>query len=299
MLPKSKNKRAIALLLTIFFIMLITMSLGVGLKYINSSSKSMQNESLMLQSRVIVDDFLKILKTSPDLAAVKDADTLAIFLAQSSLLPFESNDIKVLIQISSARSKIDPNILLDKPKMELFKSFLINNMINVEYADILSDAVGGIKEDGLYNTDLFTDYPDLFRDYLTSINHLKKVNEIYRNKYHDNSIDAVDFTELFYMSNEHNRTIDLNYATPLAWEYMIGCDKIRAESIVEGSGTYRSVQDILLSDEEKISLSKFKVSFFEPIVNVKMSINKKNENAVIIFEYNITSKKGSNFVFKV
>jgi len=295
----SKHKTAIALLLTVFFIMLITMSLGVGLKYINSSSKSMQNESFMLQSRVIVDDFLKILKTSPDLDAVKDADTLAIFLAQSSLLPFENKDIKVLIQISSARSKIDPSILLEKEKMELFKSFLINNMINVEYADILSDAMGVVKEDGLYNTDIFTEYPNLFREYLTSSKHLKEINNIYRNKYHDNSIATLNFEELFYMSNESNRSVDLNYATPLVWEYMIGCDKVRAESIVEGSGTYTSATDILLSDDENASLSKFQVSFFEPIVNVKISINKKNENAVIIFEYNITSKKGSNFVFKV
>jgi len=279
--------------------MLITVSLGVGLKYIKSSSKSMQNESFMLQSRVIVDDFLKILKTSPDLAAVKDTDSLAIFLAQSSLLPFANKDVKVLVEISSARSKIDPTVLLDKPKMELFKSFLVNNMINVEYADLLSDVLGGIKEDGVYNTDIFNEYPNLFRDYLSSVEHLDKVNEIYKNKYHDNSIDAVDFTELFYMSNDHNRTIDLNYATPLAWEYMIGCDKIRAESLVEGSGTYTNVADISLSDDENRSLSNFKVSFFEPIVNVKISINKKNENAVIIFEYNITSKKGSNFVFKV
>jgi len=299
MIYKSEKRSGIALLLTVFFIMLITMSLGVGLKYINSSSKSMQNESFMLQSRVIVDDFLKILKTSPDLAAVKDTDTLAIFLAQSSLLPFENNDVKVLVQISSARSKIDPSILLDKSKMELFKSFLINKMINIEYADLLSDVLGGIKEDGVYNTDIFNEYPDLFREYLASAKHLNRVNEIYMNKYHDNSIEAVDFEELFYMSNEHNRTVDLNYATPLAWQYMIGCDKIRAESIVEGWGTYTSTDDILLSDDENASLSKFNVSFFEPIVNVKISINKKNENAVIIFEYNITSKKGSNFVFKV
>jgi len=299
MLYKSIKKSGIALLLTVFFIMLITMSLGVGLKYINSSSKSMQNESFMLQSRAIVDDFLKILKTSPDLEAVKDTDTLAIFLAQSSLLPFENKDVKVLVEISSARSKIDPNVLQNKEKLELFKSFLINNMINAEYADLLVDLTGGIKEDGLYNTDVFNEYPNLFRDYLTSSEHLRRVNQIYMNKYHDNSIAVVDFKELFYMSSEHNQSVDLNYATPLAWEYMIGCDKVRAESIVEGSGTYLSVTDILLSDDENASLSKFKVSFFEPIVEVKISINKKNENAVIIFEYNITSKKGSNFVFKV
>ena len=293
------SRRGIALLITVFFIMLITLSVGAGLKYINSASKSMQSEQFILQSSIILDDVLKLLENPEILPKIESADDFAIFLGESSFIPFESNGVSVVIEISSARSRINPNTLITEPRIEAFKNYLILKMVNTEYADMLSDAIGGIKEDMSYNTDIFTQKPYLFRDYIASAKHLEELNDSYLKRYRDNSLENIDMDELFHVSKDKNSTLDLNYATASSWELMLGCDKGRAEVLSSGAGTYSEPADLGLSETEKLSLEKFQTSFFEPFVYVKIAISQKDSTANIMFEYNIELKKGSDFVFEV
>ena len=299
MIYRASQKNAIALLITVFFIMLITLSVGVGLKYVNSGSKSMQSEQFTLQSSMILDDVLKLLKTSEELAQIDSADGLALFLAESSFIPFESDGVSVLIQISSARAKINPNTLSTKPRLDAFKNYLMLKMVNMEYANMLSDVMSGIKEDMSYNTDIFSQKPYLFRDYITSNKHLLEINDSYMKTYHDNNLKNIDVEKLFYVSKDKNSSIDLNYASSSAWELMLRCDESRAELLSASGGAYTTLEDLALSEEEEVSLAKFQTSFFEPYIDVKIEVSQKNSTANIRFEYNIKLKKGSNFVFEV
>ncbi len=299
MRQKTSDKSAIALLITVFFIMLITLSVGVGLKYVNSGSKSMQSEQFTLQSSMVVDDVLKLLQTSEELSQIDSSDGLAIFLAESSFIPFESNGVSIVIQISSARAKINPNTLLTKSRMKAFKNYLMLKMVNVEYGDILSDVIGGIKEDMSYNTDIFNKKPYLFRDYIVSDKHLLEINDSYMKTYHDSNLKNIDVEKLFYVSKDRNSSLDLNYANSSAWELMLSCDESRAEILSVSGGAYASLEDLDLSEEEKVSLARFQTSFFEPYVDVKIEISQKDSTANIRFEYDIKLKKGSNFVFEV
>ena len=296
------KKSAIALLITIVFVMLISVGLGVGLKYINKSSKSLKAENFTLQCVTIVEDFLNILKNSPDLQQVKDADSLAIFLGQASVIPFESSGYRVLISIKSARAKLNPIIFRKKERLEALKTFLLNRGVNAEYADIMQDMLNGMKADATYNSDVFNEHPYLFRDYIASKEHLAQLNSIYKNRYHENSIDKIDTDELFRVGNEdvNASKIDLNYATPLAWELMLGCDKARAEELNSlGFGAYSKESPPFLSDEENRNLNRFNFSYYEGVVAIKIEINRDEEKAVINFEYNIKSKKGYNFDWQV
>lgn len=293
------KKRAIALLITVFFIMAISVSLGIALKYVATGSKSMQSEQFTLQTSMILEDVLKILQGSPELAQVNSQEGLAIFLAESSIIPFQSNGMRILIEIKSARAKINPNVFTDTTRLNIFKSFLIKKMINTQYADILADAVGGIKEDMSYNTDVFTHKPSLFRDYVTSDKHLEEFNDSFMRSYEDESLKNIEMQELFYTSKESNSSIDLNYATPLVWEVLLGCDEERAQMLQLSGGTYASVEDLGLSSDENSSLSHFKTSFFEPHIEVNIAITEKNISSNLRFEYNIQSKKGSNFVYEI
>jgi len=299
MIYRASQKNAIALLITVFFIMLITLSVGVGLKYVNSGSKSMQSEQFTLQSSMILDDVLKLLKTSEELAQIDSSDGLALFLAESSFIPFESDGVSVLIQISSARAKINPNTLSTKPRLDAFKNYLMLKMVNMEYANMLSDVMSGIKEDMSYNTDIFSQKPYLFRDYITSNKHLLEINDSYMKTYHDNNLKNIDVEKLFYVSKDKNSSIDLNYASSSAWELMLRCDESRAELLSASGGAYTTLEDLALSEEEEVSLAKFQTSFFEPYIDVKIEVSQKNSTANIRFEYNIKLKKGSNFVFEV
>ncbi len=293
------HKKAIALLITVLFIMAITISVGLGLKYVKNASNSVNSEQYMLQSSVVVNDVLKMLKNSAALDQINSADGLALFLEESSFIPFQSNGIKVLIEISSARAKINPNTLLDQDRLNAFKSFLITNRVNPEYASMLSDVMSGIKEDMSYNTDIFTKKPYLFRDYIASQEHLLEINDAYIKKYHDNSLKNIDMQELFYISKDKNTTIDLKHATPLAWELMLGCDENRATLLSANGVAINSLDELALSDEEKKALQIFQTSFYEPYIDVKLEIIQKDVSVNIRFEYNIKLKKGSNFVFEV
>jgi hypothetical protein len=297
-------RKAIALMITLFFIMAITVSLGIGLKYIKEGSQSVNSEQFMLQCRSVLEDLLTLLKTSPDIAAINSADTLTLFLSQASFIPLESNDVNVLITIESARSKLNPLLFKEEKKSEVLRSFFIQNAVNAEYVDIFEDLMGGIKEDGSYNTDIFNENPYLFRDYIASREHLQIAEKFYEKRFQDDALRKIDQRELFYPSSETNTTkykVDLNRATPLVWELLLGCDKERAELLQANEGLYTSQNDLQLSEDENISLSTFSghISYYEPYIAIKITIMHKNQTANISFEYNLESKKGSNFVFEV
>ncbi|MCD6432798.1 MAG: hypothetical protein J7L21_02045 [Sulfurimonas sp.] len=296
---RNLHRKAIALLITVFFIIVITLSVGIGLKHVNSGSKSLHSEQFILQSSMILDDILKLLKTSNELQNIESSQDLAIFLDESSFMPFQSGGISVVIQISSARSKINPNTFLSLPRLNAFKSFLVTKMINIEYGDMLVDVMGGIKEDNSYNTDIFTQNPYLFRDYVASYKHLDELCVIYDKKYRDNGFANIDMKELFYISKDKNSTLDLNCATSLSWELILACDEDRADMLSASAGAYESLDEFDLSDEEKLSLAKFQTSFFEPYLEVEVKISQKDMIANIRFEYDIRLKRGYNFVYEV
>lgn len=302
-------KRGIALLITLLFIIAITVSVGVGLSYVNKASNELKNSNFMFQTSIIIDDVIEILKESKELSSVIEdgsADSLNIFLSQSSFIPFESSGLKMTLQISSARSKFNPNGLLDSngssvnlPKVEAMKLYLRNKMVDVGYVDILLDSMSGIKEDFTYNTDMFNDKPYLFRDYIVSKQHLEELNRFYEQTYRNNSLSNIDFEKLFYFNSDRDIPIDLNYATSDVWEFILGTSRDRAKQLTLGGGTYTGLDSISLSDDEKASLARFNVSYFEPYLDVKISIVGNKQSSNIRFEYDINNKKGSNFSYDI
>lgn len=292
-------KRGIALLVTVFFIMLITLSVGVGLKYINESSKSIQKEQFLFQTTVILDDVLSILQKLKELEQVGSAVDMSTFLLTSEVIPFQSNGVEVLIKFSSARSKMNPNALKDKERLAVFKLFLMRKSINTVYADILLDSMSGLKEDQTYLTGIFNTHPYAFRDYITSSQHLQMINKFYVNSFHDVNFQRIDTKEIFYTSKDSNSSIDLNFATSSTYEILLGCDTARAEELSLRGDVLQTLEDLQLSTEEQINLSKFQTSFFEPYLDVNIRIRQEGKISNIRFEYNTKLKKGSNFVFEV
>ncbi|QOY52840.1 hypothetical protein [Candidatus Sulfurimonas baltica] len=301
-------RKAIALLITLMFIMAITVSIGIGLKYVNEASSEVNSENFMLQTSVIIDDVLTMLKSSKELESIaseKSQEALFTFLSQSSFIPFESSGLKITLELSSARSRFNPNTLtdgnnnIDSQKVNALREYLNNNMINNIYVDILLDGISGVKEDFSYNTEIFYEKPYIFRDYIASSEHLDEINSFYMQTAQENSLKNINFDNLFYFSSDKNTTIDVNYATADVWELMLGCTKERAQAIAVSGGYWITIDDIGLQDDEKIMLGNFKTSYYEPHIDVKVEILQNNKRANIRFEYNMTNKKGSNFSYDI
>lgn len=301
-----QKKSAIALLITVFFIIAITFSLGIALKQVKDASLDVEKEHFMLQSAQILDDVNTILKSSQLLNAVDSPESFYLFLSEVSFIPFQSNDLKVSIEINSARSKININTLQDAnlsnpQKTEALSSYLSNFAISSEFVGVLMDAMGGIKEDNTYNTPLFNDNTTLFRDYISSKEHLETLITFYIQTRHENSITKIDFENLFSFSNPKAYMLDLNHATKESWRLMLGCDELRAEELALLGGTYLTQEDLdlALSENERVALSRFETSLFEPHLGVKVMIQKNEQLAYIHFEYDMKTKKGTNFVYEI
>ena len=296
------QRRAIALIITLFFIMAITVSIGIGLKYINSTSNEVKEEKFLYQSSATLDDILMFLKESQELQDINSSIALFTFLSQYSFTYIEGDDVKVIVELKSARSKINISALDTNSTHEIdsLRRYFSTNILNYDaYVDMLVDNMGGIKEDFSYNSDIFYEKPYLFRDYIASYKHLQEINEYFELSYRDISLKSIDFEELFYYVKSEGSKIDLNYATPESWEIMLACDKQRAQDLTNGAGSYTKEEDLILSPEEKIELGKFTSSYFEPYLDVSVEMTHNSQSAKIRFEYDIKNKKGYGFIYEI
>ena len=305
-------KKGIALLITLIFIMAITLSIGVGLSYTKRSQNTLTEENFLLQSNIILNDVLNLLKNSQDLKLVaKDTTGSAfdLFLAQSEFIPFESSGVAVTLEIHRARAKLNPATILDAnqttpnlSKINLIRQYFAKKGLNDTYVDILLDSIGGIKEDLSYNSEIYNEKEDLFRDYIVSKRHLEELNRFYTNTFSDNALAKIDFDNLFYYAQDKNSsyTIDLNYATKEVWELMLGVDELRAEELASSGGSYTNETPPDLSEDEKAILANFKTTYTpQMFLDVVVEVMQGELSAKITFEYDIANQKGYNFSYEI
>ncbi|QOP43687.1 hypothetical protein FJR45_06865 [Sulfurimonas sediminis] len=301
------KKNAIALLITMFFIMAITITIGVSLGHINSAKENLSSEKFLLQTTAVLDDMMKILKETPELDDINDTQTFRAFLLQYSTVVPLSTDIMVEVKLESARSKFNFNALKKNTAQgeNALKNALIGyfnaKMINSEYLYLLEDLTGGIKEDGMYNSALFDDNPYLFRDYISSDEQIKELNEYYKKIYHDNSVEYINLHNIFNFGNYKNSAyvIDLNFVNRDVFNIMSGNYYEQENTDAEDDNFFVDCEKLTAEEKENLK-RKFNASCdLQKIITVTLLVTQGKQNAEIKFEYNIKTKKGSNFVYKI
>ena len=297
-------RKGIALLITLMFVMIISVAIGYGLSQMKQASKIVQNEDLIYKSSMVLNDVLTILKTSPDVNRLADENSSAdlyTFFQTAEYLPLELANEKVIISLKSARSKLNIN-LLNKKNENLFRNYFNRYMVGSSYVDILKECMRKNQAKDEYNnysSRLFDEHPTLFRDYIASKAHLEKINAFYIKEYGDTNLKVVPFDELFDYRADLNELIDLNYATAAVWQLILDSSKERAEILAQGAGSYESLKDLNLTPQEKINISKFKTTFFAPYILVNIEIIRQESVSKIAFVYDIKLKRGYDFVFEV
>jgi len=297
-------RKGIALLITLMFVMIISVAIGYGLSQMKQASKIVQNEDLIYKSSMVLNDVLTILKTSPDVNRLADENSSAdlyTFFQTAEYLPLELANEKVIISLKSARSKLNIN-LLNKKNENLFRNYFNRYMVGSSYVDILKECMRKNQakdEYNSYSSRLFDEHPTLFRDYIASKAHLEKINAFYIKEYGDTNLKVVPFDELFDYRADLNELLDLNYATAAVWQLILDSSKERAEILAQGAGSYESLKDLNLTPQEKINISKFKTTFFAPYILVNIEIIRQESVSKIAFVYDIKLKRGYDFVFEV
>lgn len=306
-------KKGIALLITLFFIMAITISIGIGFKHVNEAKATIKDENFLLQTNIIIDDVLTFLENSQELKLIKDdesGEALDIFLAQSEFIPFEIEDIKVVISIKSARRKVNLNDLLElevpdnqeEPKqLQQFKSFLSGYNVNLSYVDMLRDSVSKYDINYAPSTGILEAKPDIFRDYIASYEHLDEINEYYKNTYYENYLSAINFKDIFYVGktgSKDNNTTQSDYCIDNL--YMTAWTRHMLEGI-----TLEAAQEYIPEDADDSNLSEiqgFKLcdsTESRMFLDVKLEIIQGKKTANISFEYDIKQTKGYNFSYEI
>ena len=294
-------KKGVALLITVMFVIVISAVIGMNLGSINKATKMVYSERNLYENSLIVEDVMKLLQgsaTLKEIASSKDIEGLAIFLQNFQTIPVEQSGVKVVVHLSSARGKLSLRSL-DKTTLPYLYRYFNDRSVSSEFVDMLLDCSGGVRGDGVYKTTIFENNPHLFRNYLASNEHLKKIQKFYAREMGDDNIEAINFANLFYVADERNVTIDLNYATAEVWEVVAGVDETQAKELGMHQSFYEKIDDLPVDDLAKARIKKFRTSFFEPFLNVKVDIIRDNSNAHLFFEYDILHERGYHFVYKI
>jgi len=315
-----QGKNAIALLITMFFIIAITVAIGIGLKQVNKAGAYVESEQLLLQSSMIFDDVLAMLKDSKELDYLLDDNNLSgdvfnSFLVGYSIpgIPLGDSGVIMSVELNSARSKININSFVDNNEsVEVLREYLNYYMVNSAYADMILDATSGIKLDDSYRTGLFYENPQLYRDYIVSDEQLEEINAFYMKTYGDNNLQKLNIPKLFYFGERKEEyKVDLNCATPEVLEMMLR-DKNRALSLFpvvtyEEDESAMDVKNLCsssvcnsLTKDEKEELKKYNATCkIQPYLDVVVEVMQKEQTAKISFEYDMKKKKGYNFVYEI
>ncbi|SFV53973.1 hypothetical protein MNB_SM-7-994 [hydrothermal vent metagenome] len=301
-------RQGVALLITLVIVMLMTIVIGWSMQTLSKAKQTLNKERFMLQTGVIIEDVLDLLKNSPEIKAVADENSsiaLSTLLESASMIPLETQGYRILISLKSARDRVNINTFAknsttqDKKRQERLANFLRSYGFGSDLYDYILDAMGGIKEDGSYRSDLFYRDPTLYRDAIVSSKQMERILLDYAKKDGVDPFSKLDFDKIFSYNEDNTTKLDLNFASAEVWEFVAGVSKERAKVLAQNGGAYEKLADIGLSQEQKSMLTLFSYSFFEPIILVHIDIQSEGNSGMIEFEYDIRKKRAKRFVFEV
>jgi len=295
------NRRGVALLITLFFIIAITAAVGISLMNLKKSGDELHEARFLLQSSAIVEDIIALMSEADKLGVVSDAESLNIFLLTAGFIPLELKELLVKIEITSAMGHINVNTLASS---KAFQEALVAYMsrFNVQDAyfmsDLLIDCMGGHKD--VYKTNIFDEMPELYRERIVSKRHFEKILDFYVLERHDSAVSKLPWDALIRFDDSNATALDANYITPELWQMMVvGMQEERALELGSGELVYATVEDMQLSPDEKVEVSKFNLGYFHPIVRMDIEIMENNSSAHVAFDYDLSSKKGKHFEFGI
>jgi hypothetical protein len=295
------ERRGVALLITLFFIIAITAAVGVSLMNLRKSGEELQQARFLLQSGAVVDDVLSLMRGADKLGTVTDAESLNLFLLTAGFIPLQLKELLVKIEITSAMGHININALsTSKAFQDALNAYMVRFNVQdpVFMSELLIDCMSGYKD--LYRTGIFDEMPELYRDRIVSKRHFDKIVDFYIRERHDNAVTKLPWKDLIRFDDANTTKLDANYITPALWQMLIpGLEEERAIDLSSGGGAYSSLEDIDLSPERKENLAAFDLSFYEPTVHLDVEIVENNNSANVAFDYDVTAKKGKHFEFGI
>ena len=292
-----KKRSAIALLITLFFVISVTAAVGVSMIQLRQSAQQVREGKCLIQSSMILDDLLKLLKSSPVLEKIEDADQMRYFLENTSIIPVALENLNVKIEVESAMGRFNINTLsTSRAFQEALSLYMLQ--YDIEDADyfqeLLIDSMSGQKPD--YRTDIFDYMPWLYRERIVSMTHLEQIVDYYILTRHDDNIKKIKWDQLIRFGTKKDDALDANYVSPELWRVLLPetpediCDDLASGIVV-----YQKYDDLGLSTEEIEHLKSFRLNFYVPRLAIEVDVSRNDQTVHVAFEYDLKTKKSGNF----
>lgn len=287
------KRRAIALLITLFFVISVTAAVGVSMIQLRLNAQQVREGKCLIQSSMILDDLIKLLKTSPVLEKINNADDLRYFLENASLIPVALENLNLKLNIHSSMGRININTLASsKAFQEALSLYMLQYEIeDVDYfQDLLIDSMGGKQPH--YRTDIFDNRPWLYKEKIVSMAHFEQIVDYYVITRHDTKIRKIAWDNLIRFSSPNDYNIDANYISSGLWQLLLpDLSEDIARDLSSWENLYKTEEDLGLSQEELEHLHRFQLSYYVPRLNVNVDVKRNDQNVHVAFEYDIKTKK--------
>ena len=301
-------KKAIALLITLSLITIISVIVSKIITIMDNSLKEINKREALIQFDTLFNDIKKILDRS--VTDINDSTSLELLF----LLPYSFNDIEsginINIEMESDSSKINPNLLMDvnrskindenhgeqinKDIYSLFDRILLNyNIQNRElFLSMLLDTIDEDKEERYPNSEI-ANFNHFFQNgEIINMRHFKQIIKRYRDLTLDKNIDNIPWDMLIGF---RSKIIDFNYITPELLSFLLpsldkeSLYKITLNKLV----TYDNFDELELPNDLNEQLKRYNIKFFSPEIwcIIDFQFNEYSKN--ISFQYNLKEKKVS------
>jgi len=298
-------KKAIALLITLSLITLISVIVSKIITIMDNSLKEISNRSSLIQVDILFNDIKKIL--DKNFVDINDSTTLDMLF----LMPYSFSDAKtgisVNIEIESDSNRVNPNLIMDinrskkgsietinRDIYDLFDRILINyNVQDRElFLNMLLDTIDMDNRERYPNSEI-VNYDHFFQNgEIINIRHFKQIVKRYRDLTLDKNIDKVPWDILIGF---RSKIIDFNYISPELLSFLLpSLDKEKLYKLTLNRVLpYDSFKDLELPDELNEQLKRYNIKFFSPEIwcIIDFQINGYHKN--ISFQYNLKEKRVS------
>jgi len=304
-MQRPRSRRGIVLLITLFFIMAITMVLGVSLTQLKKGQDQLERTRMMAQSAIVLEDAMAMIKEYSSEIDTNDSGQIDMLIGFAYPTPFPlplpaTSEVQGTLGFESADSRLNINMLArSKPLQELFRAYCSEFYIaDPDYLiRLLADASSGEKE--LYDTDLFDTMPWLYRERIVDMAHLQMLLDHYVLNYRDGNVYRIPWERLFrFGERENDALLDIAYVSAELWHFLAPQLSEEAIQTLVDNGTGNYDDNLSALDPDILETLKQAGLTLAPAPRIAVTLNlfgSGDAQARIRFEYDLKTHLAQRF----
>lgn len=293
-------KKGVALLATLGLVLALSLLLIVSFELVGKSAKQISDKRFLIQSDIIAANLQPILDAT--LKDIKNADTLEMLMFTPIHIEDESSGLSLDIKMESAANKLNINTLWQStqpnPQVAEFfeqmldrykvadRQFFLNILYDTFDTRSPTERQTGSK---IYLQDQF------FRTgRIDSMEHFWQIVDYYSQRTGDKSIYNIPWSKIL---TTEGVTIDFNY---MGYELLkeilphYGEESLAAYT-TDRFDVYKTYASLDMPPDDIQRLRNVNVGFYIPVVHCRVFLKEAKVQKEFAFNYDIASKRVSNF----